>query len=140
MKISHGFLQGWDHHTATVHAYIPYDRVSNFKDGQTCEDGSLVDWNVKECIRREEKKRAYITSFIEQVWYECAYGLEDFWNDSDHPHSKKRGCIAKFYITQLQLHPDVAEICYYYVGHIREDGSHAHGLHNMDSIGRKTTH
>ena len=35
--------QGWGHHTAAVHAYIPYDRVSDFKDGQTCEDGFLVD-------------------------------------------------------------------------------------------------
>ena len=40
--------QGWCHHTAAVHTYIPYDRVSNFKDCQTCEDGSLVDWNVEE--------------------------------------------------------------------------------------------
>ena len=42
--------QGWDHHTIVVHAYIPYDRVSDFKDGQTCEDGFLVDWIVKEYI------------------------------------------------------------------------------------------
>ena len=42
--------QGWGHHTTTVHAYIPYDRISDFKDGQTCEDGSLVDWNMKERI------------------------------------------------------------------------------------------
>ena len=57
--------QGWGHHTIAVHAYIPYDKVSDFKNGQTCEDGSLVDWNVKERIRGGKKKRAYITSFIE---------------------------------------------------------------------------
>ena len=132
--------QGWGHHTAAVHAYIPYDRVSDFKDGQTCEDGSLVDWNVKERIRGGQKKRAYITSFIEQVWYECAHGLEDYRNDPDHRHSKKRGCIAQFSIKQLQLHPDVVEICYYHMDHTREDGSPAHGPHNVDSIGRKTAH
>ena len=35
--------QRWGHHIAAIHAYIPYDRISDFKDGQTCEDGSLVD-------------------------------------------------------------------------------------------------
>ena len=132
--------QGWNHRTTTVHAYIPYDRVSDFKDGQTCKDGSLVDWNVKERILGREKKRAYITSFIEQVWYECAYGSEDYRNDPDYPHSKKSGCIAQFSINQLQLHPDVAEICYYPVDHTREDGSPTHGPHDVDSIGRKTAH
>ena len=56
--------QGWGHPTAAVHTYIPYDRVSNFKDGQTCEDGSLVEWNVKECIRGGEKKRDCVYYFI----------------------------------------------------------------------------
>ena len=46
----HVVRQGWGHHTAAIHTYIPYDRVSDFKDGQICEDGSLVDWNVKEHI------------------------------------------------------------------------------------------
>ena len=57
--------QGWGHQIAAVHAYIPYDWISDFKNGQTCEDGSLVDWNVKEHIRRRKKKKAYITLFIE---------------------------------------------------------------------------
>ena len=35
--------QGWGHHIAAIYAYIPYDRISDFKDGQTYEDGSLVD-------------------------------------------------------------------------------------------------
>ena len=34
----------------------------------------------------------------------------------------------------------MAEICYYHVDHTREDGSPAHGPHDVDSIGRKTTH
>ena len=48
--------QGWDHHTAAIHAYILYDRISDFKDGQTCEDGFLVDWNVKEHIQGERRR------------------------------------------------------------------------------------
>ena len=66
--------------------------------------------------------------------------MEDYSNDPDHPHSKKQGYIAEFSIKQLQLHADVAEICYYHVDHTQEDGSLAHGLHDVDSIGRKTTH
>ena len=34
----------------------------------------------------------------------------------------------------------MAEICYYHVDHIQEDGSPAHGPYDVDSIGRKTTH
>ena len=132
--------QGWSHHTAVVHVYISYNRVSNFNDGQTCEDGFLVDWNVKERIRGGEKKRAYITSFIEHVWYECAYGPEDYMNNLDHLHSKKCRCIAQFSIKQLQLLSDVAEICYYHVDHIQEDGHPTHGPHDVDSIGRKIAH
>ena len=147
LKILHRFMlcskpwrQGWGHHTVAVHAYIPYDRLLDFKDGQTCEDGSLVDWNVKERIREGEKKRAYTTSSIEHVWYECTYGPKDYRNDLDHPHSKKHECIAKFSIKQLQLHPDVADIYYYHVDHTQEDKSPAYGPHDVDSIGRKTTH
>ena len=50
---------GWGHHTVAIHAYIPYNRISDFKNGQTCEDGSLVDWNVKERIQGE-RRREYI--------------------------------------------------------------------------------
>ena len=129
--------QGWDHQTVVVHVYIPYDRITNFKNGQTCKDGSLVDWNIKECICEEEKRRAYITLFIEQIWYECAYGPEDYKNDLDYLHSKKHGGIVEFSIKQLQLHSYVREVCYY---HTRENRGPAHGPNNVDSIDRKTTH
>ena len=40
--------KGWGNASAIVHAFIPYDRVEDFIQGQTCEDGSSIGWNVKD--------------------------------------------------------------------------------------------
>ena len=66
--------------------------------------------------------------------------MEDYRNDLDYSNSKICGCIAEFSIKQLQLHPDVAEICYYHVDQIQEDGSSAHGPNNVVFVSWKTTH
>lgn len=115
--------KGWGYGISVMSAYIPFDRVDDFIGGQTCPDGLPVDWNVAHRILGKDKRRPQITSFIEHVWYECAFGPEDYIGDSEHPHSKKCGCIAKFSIKQLLLHHDVAEVAYYHVDHIREDGT-----------------
>jgi hypothetical protein len=126
--------------SAIVHAYLPYGRVEDFIHGQTCEDVTEVDWNIKNHEKGEVKKRPYITSFIEHIWYECAYGPEDYRDNPEYLHSKKRKCIAQFSIKQLQLYPDVVEVAYYHMDHTREDGTPAHGPHDPDSIGRKSAH
>ncbi len=85
-------------------------------------------------------ERPQIHSYIEHVYYECAFGPNDHTGDPQHPHSKKRGCIAKFSIKQLLLFPDVVEVAYYHVDHTREDGSPAHGLEDKLSVGRKSAY
>ena len=116
-------------------AYLPFNRVEDFIVGQTGPDGSDVEWIVADRARGVQVGRPQIDSYIEHVHYECAFGPKDHTGDPQHPHSKKRGCIAKFSIKQLLLFPDVVEVAYYHVDHTREDGSPAHGLE--DKIRRR---
>ena len=73
--------QGWGNQSAIVHSFVIYEMMQDFIKGQTCDDVSSIDWNVKEGKKGELKKNAYITSFIEHVWYECAYCPKDHRND-----------------------------------------------------------
>jgi hypothetical protein len=132
--------KGWGNATAIVHAFIPYNRVQDFINGQCCEDGSSVGWNVKKRKKGKAKIKPYFSSFIEHVWYECAYGPEDHRNDPQFPRSLKRGCVAGFSVKHLEIYPDVAEVAYYHVDHTREDGTPAHGPSDPDSLGRRTAH
>ncbi|KAG0593276.1 hypothetical protein KC19_1G317700 [Ceratodon purpureus] len=123
-----------------MRAYIPFDRVGDFLRGQTCEGGIEVGWNVAERIQGIHVLRPQVDSYIEHVYYECPFGPKDLRGDPTHPHSKKRGCLARFSIKQLLLRPDVAEVAYYQVDHNREDGTPAHGLEDKDFIGRKSAY
>ena len=120
--------------------YIPFSKVQDFIDGQTCADGSSVEWIVDARIRGVQVERPQIHSYIEHVYYEYAFGPNDHTGDPQHPHSKKRGCIAKFSIKQLFLFPDVVEVVYYHVDHTREDRSPAHGLEDKLYVGRKSAY
>ena len=121
-------------------AYLPFNRVQDFIAGQTCLDGSVVEWSVADRARGVQVGRPQIDSYIEHIHYECAFGPKDHTGDPQHPHSKKRGCLAKFSIKQLLLFPEVVEVAYYHVDHTREDGSLAHGLENKLSTGRKSAY
>ena len=90
---SHSSRHGFGNAIALVHAYIPYERVHDLINGQTCEDGSTDGWNIKDRKKGEEKKRPYILSLIEHVWYECAYGPKDYRNDHEYITSKKCGIM-----------------------------------------------
>ncbi len=119
--------------------YFPSNRVQDFIAGQTCADGSFVEWIVAARIRGVQVERPQIDSYIEHVYYECAFGPKDHTRDPQHPHLKKRGCIAKFSI-KLFLFPDVVEVAYYHVDHTREDRSPANGLEDKLYVGRKSAY
>ena len=55
------------------------------------------------------------------------------------PIQKKMDALLNFPSSNCNfIH--VAKICYYHINYTQEDGSLAHGLHDVDSIGRKTLH
>ncbi len=62
--------------------------------------------------------------------YQCAYGPEDYRENSTHTRFIKRGCMASFSIKRLYTRPDVAKITIYHKAHTRIDGSFAHGEHD----------
>ncbi len=66
--------------------------------------------------------------------YQCEYGPEDYWENSTHTRSIKRGCLGSFSIKCLYTQPDVAEITIYHKAHTRTDGSFTHGEHDPKSI------
>ena len=121
-------------------AYLPFDRIEDFIVGQTCADGSTVEWIVAARVRGVQVGRPQIDSYIEHLHYQCAFGPKDHTGDPQHPHSKKRGCIAKFSIKQLLLFSDIVEVAYYHVDHTREDGLPAHGFEDKLSIRRKSAY
>ena len=135
-----GSRNGFGYTTTILRAYIPYDRVDDFIKGQTCEDGKAIQWNIDRTVYGEEKARPMVTSFIQHVFYDCTFGPADHRGDPTHPFSKKCGCIARFSIKQLLLHPDVAEVAYYHVDHTREDGAPTHGFEDPHSVGRKSAY
>jgi len=100
--------------------YLPFYRVEDFIAGQTYVDGSVVERNVVAKARGVQVGRLQIDFYIEHVHYECAFGPKDHTGDPQHLHSKKRRCIAKFSIKQFLLFPNVVEVAYYHVDHIRE--------------------
>jgi hypothetical protein len=69
-----------------------------------------------------------VDSYIQHIYYKCAFEQKDRRRNSEHPHFKKHGCIAKFSIKQLLLYYNVIEVAYYYVDHTREDGTPVHGV------------
>ncbi len=140
IKWDGGERHGWGYATTVLCAYIPYDRIGDFIKGQTMQDGTQVDWIIFDTKVGEEKKRVQVDSYITHVHYVCTFGPEDHRDNLEHPHSKKRGCVAKFSIKQLHLYPNVAQVAYYHVDHTREDGSPAHGVDDPHSIGRKSTY
>ena len=122
-------------------SYLFFNGVEDFIAGQKYADGSAIEWIVAARIRRVQVKISQIDSYIEHIiYYECAFGPKDHTWDPQHPHSKKRECIAKFSIKQLLLFPYVVEVIYYHVDRTREDGSPTHGLEDKLSIGRKSAY
>ena len=85
-------------------------------------------------------ERPQIDSYIENIYYERTFESKDHIGDPQYPHSKKRECIAKFFIKQLFLFRNVVEVVYYHVDHTRGDGSHAHELEDKVFIWRKSTY
>ena len=57
--------------------YLPFNRIQDFIDGQTYTDGSSVEWIVAATIRGVQVERPQIHSYIEHVYYECAFRLND---------------------------------------------------------------
>jgi hypothetical protein len=68
-------------------------------------------------MRRGRKREALHYFFIEHIWFEYAYGSEDYRDDPKHLHSKKCGCIVQFSIKQLQVLTDVVGLTYYHMDH-----------------------
>ena len=121
-------------------AYLPLDRIEDFIAGQTYADGSIVELIVATRVHGVQVGRPQIDSYIEHVHYQCAFGSKDHTGDPQHPYSKKRGCIAKFFIKQLLLFPYIVEVVYYHVDHTKEDGSPAHAFEDKLLIGRKSAY
>ena len=121
-------------------AYLYLDRIKDFIAGQTCADGSTVNWIIAAMVRGVQVEKPQIDSYIEHVHYQCAFGPKDHTGDPQHPHSEKRECIVKFSIKQFLLFPYIVEVTYYYVDHTREDGSRVHELEDKLSIGKKSAY
>ena len=74
--------------------YLSFNRVDDFIAGQTCADDSVVEWIVTARIRGLQVKKPQIDSYIDHIYYACAFGLKEHTWNPQHPHSKKRGCIC----------------------------------------------
>jgi hypothetical protein len=72
--------------------------------------------------------------------YQCGYGLEDYWENSTHIRSIKKGCLASFSIKCLYTRLDVVEITIYHKAHTWTNGSFAHGEHDPESISRMSSY
>ena len=75
-------------------AYLHLDRIEDFIVGQTCADGSTVEWIVAARVRGVQVGRPQIDSYIEHVHYQCAFGPKVHTGDPQHPHSKKRALLS----------------------------------------------
>ena len=78
------------------------------------------------------------TNYLYFFRFYCPYGKEDHRFDPKHKKSKKRRCLARFAVRQLQLYPHIGEVIYYHSEHTRENGEVAHGVMDPDSIARRS--
>jgi hypothetical protein len=66
--------------------------------------------------------------------YQCNFGLKDYYHDTLHQKSKKRGCNPKFSMKRLLKYPNVVEIQWSNMDHTCEDGTPTHGTLDSDLI------
>ncbi len=98
-----------------------------FIDGQGCEEGRGVQWNIaNNMVDTSLRSNDQIDSFMTHIYYECAYKLKHYKNHPRHQRSKKKGCIARFLVKRLYLHPHITKVADYHVDHTREDGIPTH--------------
>ena len=57
--------------------YFLFNRVEDFKAGHTSADGSTIEWIVAAKVRGVQVERPQINSYIEHVYYKCAFGPKD---------------------------------------------------------------
>ena len=59
-----------------ITAFILWERMSDFMDGQTMEDGSNVEWAIEDTIEdKKDLKRPQLTSSLIQTWYGFHYSF-----------------------------------------------------------------
>ena len=77
--------QSFAHPTSVLFAFILWERVSDFIEGQHLEEHERIQWNIERTIVGESSlRRPQIDSFISHTYYECAYGPEDHRHDLIH--------------------------------------------------------
>ena len=67
--------QSFAHFTSTLFAFILWERVSDFIEGQHLGEHGKIQWNIERTIvDKTNLRRPQIDSFISHTYYEYAYG------------------------------------------------------------------
>jgi hypothetical protein len=68
-----------------MYACTLWEWVYEFIDGERCEEGGKVQWNIAKNMVGEFKiKQTQIDSYMTHTYYECAYGRKDYKNHPQH--------------------------------------------------------